>query len=654
MNIGRDQILQHFHDEWLVANGIGGFACGTVGGTLKRKYHSLLIAALPVPFGRTNMLNYVAEEIIFGTNKESHYLSEVQHNEGDGSSLVEFKLKNGIPFWTYEINNIAIEKSLFLIHRQNTLSLSYKVLKAPDSLQINWRPYLNFRTNEQSVDARLPDESYTLHAKDFQYEIDCPNFPKLRIYNHSLPSFTVESRKFENIYYETEAKRGYPAKGNLSSPGYFSVSLKENERTTFLVSLEEWFTIHALTPEEAWGVERLRKKNILKMSGPLRKHSPITTQLVLAADQFLITPTTRYKDMIRQQAAGEEVKSILAGFPWFTDWGRDTMISLEGLTLTTGRYRDATTILHTFAHYVKEGLIPNMFPESSNQGIYNTADATLWFFHAIDRYIEITNDEEILEFLLPKLHEIIDFHLKGTKFGIKVDEDGLLMQGQKGFQLTWMDAKMGDWIVTPRRGKAVEINGLWFNALKLYESWAGRKLDVTQRCYESFNQKFWYGEGDYLYDVIEGEEGNDPALRPNQLFAISLRHPILQQEKWKNVLHRVKEDLLTPVGLRTLSPAHKDYKPRYDGDLQARDGAYHQGTVWPWLLGPYIDVWLKVYPKDFSTVRDLLKGLEDHLNADCLGTIGEIFDSSPPYHARGCFAQAWSVAEFLRCMAKVI
>lgn len=641
------------HGEWLVTNGIGGFACGSICGAPTRKYHSLLSAALPAPLGRTIMLNYVSDELIVNeTTIPLSLLRTYEDTKLPEYFLTEFRLENGIPIWTYKTQGIILEKSLFLINRQNTLSISYKLISSEKTIQIKWRPYFHFRTNEQPVNVEIPNESYTVHVNDFKYEIECPFFPKLRIFNESLAPFTVESQIINNVYYEIEAERGYECIGHLKSPGYFLVQLNPLDKISFTVSTESWETIDALTHKEARVIEKLRRKNLLKLAGA-SENSPLKAKLTLAADQFIMAPTTRYQDMIRLQAAGEEVKSIIAGFPWFTDWGRDTMISLEGLTLCTGRSRDAYAILNTFSHYIKNGLIPNMFPDGEVQGIYNTADATLWFFHAIDRYIETTNDDDILEFLLPKLREIIHSHLKGTKYGIKVDSDGLLIQGYEGLQLTWMDAKVGDWVVTPRRGKAVEINGLWYNALKLFEKWTGKSLEITEKCYESFNKKFWFSEGEYLYDIVEGEKGNDSALRPNQLFAISLRYPVLKKEYWEPTLKAVERDLLTPVGLRTLSPSHPDYRPYYDGDLRSRDAAYHQGTIWPWLLGPFIDVFLKVYPDDFERARDIVHGLEKHLDNNCMGSIGEIFDACPPYRARGCFAQAWSVAELLRCLVKI-
>lgn len=648
----KEQLL---FNEWLITNGLGGYACGTLSGTLTRKYHSLLTAALPNPYGRTIVLNYVAETLLLPDQSEIplSFLRNDLHEEKDFLAPSEFYLKNGLPVWIYNIQGVILEKSYLLIHRQNTLHASYKLRSGQEGISLKWRPYFHFRTSEEAVNRELSEEKYILHAHEFQYEIECPGFPPLRLYNVSKTTFAMQSEVLSNIYYQLEAERGYAAYGPLSSPGYFQTPLIPKKRVTFIVSTESWNTLLTLSPEEAWSTENLRKNGLLK-AAPGAKKAPLFTNLVLAADQFIMTPRTRFEDMLRLQAAGEEVRSIIAGYPWFTDWGRDTMISLEGLTLTTGRHREAYAILHTFAHYIKDGLIPNMFPDGENKGIYNTADATLWFFHAINRYVEVTGDDEILEFLAPKLESIIQKHINGTSFGIKMDSDALLIQGYPGVQLTWMDAKVGEWVVTPRRGKAVEINALWYNALKLYEKWTKREPDLSARCYDSFNQKFWYEEGEYLYDIIEGEKGNDPALRPNQLFAISLDNPILAETHWKTVLERVQKELYTPVGLRTLSPSHPDYKENYHGDLKTRDAAYHQGSVWPWLLGPYIDAWLKVYPDDFQSVHEILKGLEAHLYNECIGSLGEIFDASPPFKARGCFAQAWSVAEMLRCYARIL
>jgi predicted glycogen debranching enzyme len=430
---------------------------------------------------------------------------------------------------------------------------------------------------------------------------------------------------------------------------------------TLVASTEPWDRIRAVDPTYAQSAEQRRRKRLLSRAHP-EARTGIAAELVFAADQFIIVPAGRVGDRLRAWAAGDEVRTVIAGYPWFTDWGRDTMISLEGLTLVTGRHVEAGYILHTFSQYVRNGLIPNMFPEGENLGVYHTADATLWFFHAIDRYLCATNDETLLPQILPTLEQIIQSHLKGTDFGIGVDPaDGLLKEGAPGYQLTWMDAKVGDWVVTPRRGKAVEINALWYNALCLMQKWL-RESDrasaadvLTQhakQARDSFQKRFWYAEGNYLYDVVDGENGDDHSLRPNQILAISLDHPILDQEKWQRVLEVVKTNLLTPLGLRTLAPSDKDYKPRYDGDLRSRDAAYHQGTVWPWLLGPFIDAWLKVHPGDTKSVAGFLSVFDVHLQDGALGSIAEIFDAEPPYLQRGCVAQAWSVAEILRCFVK--
>jgi len=307
------------------------------------------------------------------------------------------------------------------------------------------------------------------------------------------------------------------------------------------------------------------------------------------------------------------------------------------------------------------GLIPNMFPEGDTEGLYHTADATLWFFHAVARYLAQCPDMVRLEKLVPILHQIVHHHIEGCKFGIRADpQDGLLTQGAEGYQLTWMDAKVGDWVVTPRRGKAVEINALWYNALCLLADWlrAGGHPEAddiaarAERVRRSFNRRFWYDKGGYLYDIVDGENGNDPSFRPNQIIAVSLDHPVLDEERWHRVVDLVRERLVTPVGLRSLAPGEPDYKPRYFGDLRARDAAYHQGTVWAWLIGPFIDAWLRVHPQNKKTARGFLDGFDAHLAEAGIGSISEVFDAEPPFTPRGCIAQAWSVAEVLRCLVK--
>jgi predicted glycogen debranching enzyme len=569
--------------------------------------------------------------------------------------LDEFQLESGLPAWRYRVGGIAFEKRVFLPYKQNTVLIRYQLVAGTETVRLELRPACHFRSHDGPV--KGPDAAtYILTASDHRVELaDRSGLPPLRLcFDGDNSAFTTDGRVQPNILYRFEASVGYDHAGSLWSPGYFRADLRPGRHVTLVASTEAWDTISTLAPAQAFEAERARRERLIARADPRVQQGP-ARELVLAADQFLITPAGR--------AAGDEVRTVIAGYHWFTDWGRDTMISLEGLTLTTGRHTEAGYLLRTFAHYIRDGLIPNLFPEGEKEGLYHTADATLWFFHALKRYLDCTHDRMTLRLLLPQLHDIVAHHLRGTHFGIHVDpRDGLLIQGQEGFQLTWMDAKVGDWVVTPRRGKAVEINALWYNALCLLEGWtrdeqgpeAARPLaDHAERTRRSFNERFWYAKGGYLYDVVDGENGDDPALRPNQVLAISLDHPVLVPERWRPVLDVVREQLSTPVGLRSLAPSHPDYKPQYYGDLRARDTAYHQGTVWAWLIGPFIDAWLKVQPED-REARRFLEGLVAHLGEACVGSISEVFDAEPPFTPRGCIAQAWSVAEVLRCWAKTV
>jgi len=479
--------------------------------------------------------------------------------------------------------------------------------------------------------------------------------PPLRLFLDGRGAkFTAGKPRKEEMDYPVEGSRGYREQGGLWSPGYFEVELPEDgEAVTLLGTVEEWGEARSLRPDEALRGELGRRRKLLEAAHPSLRRGPVA-QLVLAADQFLVRSVMHPHHL----PSGAESGTVMAGYYWFTDWGRDTMISLEGLTLLTGRQEEAGPILRTFAGAIKDGLIPNLFPEGSREGLYNTADASLWFFHAVDRYVSASGDRRLLRDLLPALRGIAEHYLAGTQFHIHVDADGLVTQGQEGVQLTWMDAKVGDWVVTPRRGKAVEINALWYNALRLLSGWLKEEGDPkaaaevaghAKRARRSFNERFWYDEGGYLYDVVDGPHGNESLLRPNQVLALSLRYPVLERRRWKAVLKVVRERLLTPVGLRSLAPGEPHYHPVYFGDRRSRDAAYHQGTVWPWLLGPFTDAWLRTYPDDRKRARHFLDGVLHGLHEAGIGTVSEIFDAEEPYTPRGCVAQAWSVAEAIRC-----
>ncbi len=655
------------HREWLLTNGLGGYASGTISGHVSRRYHGLLVAALPAPLGRVVMFNHLAEYVRLPDGREVQIGGEEPSRPEDARIqqthyVTEFRLENELPVWRYDVDGVVIEKQVLLLHGQNTVHITYSLHSNHDRVELELRPSLHFRPHEHNVGEPLEDH-YVLTIKGLHFEVSAGDpYPPLHFVIHGeSPRFIHEGGQHREIVYQHEADRGYHSRGLLWSPGFFSVSLRPSREATLIASTEVRATVLALTPEEARISDAERRERLLSLAHPKAQDQP-AAELVLAADQFIITPAGRVEDAARARAAGDEVRSVIAGYHWFTDWGRDTMISLEGLTLTTGRHADAGWVLRMFADHIRQGLIPNYFPDGENEGVYHTADATLWFFHALDRYLEATEDRGTLRLLLPKLTDIIEHHLRGTRFGIGVDpRDGLLRQGAEGYQLTWMDAKVEGWVVTPRRGKAVEINALWYNALRLYERWLREEdseeaakgiAEHAQRARESFNRRFWWEEGKYLFDVVDGEDGDDTACRPNQIFAISLSNPILDEAHWNAVLEVVRERLLTPVGLRSLSKDHPDYKPRYFGDLRARDAAYHQGTVWGWLIGPFIDAWLKVHPEDKAGARKFLEGLLPHLDDACIGSLSEIFDAEAPFTPRGCVAQAWSVAEALRCWVK--
>jgi len=654
--------------EWLVTNGFGGYASGTVAGVVTRRYHGLLIAALPAPHGRTVMLSHVAEQVRYTGGKRIEFGGRERTSEAADASgtgyLVEFRLESGLPVWRYDIDGLTIEKRLFMPHMQNTVYVRYDLVSGADTIEIGLRPSVHFRAQELPVSEPL-ESPYEFRAIGDDYEIclKSASLPSLRMrLVGEDATFTLKGKRLDNVLYPIEESRGYQARGDLWSPGYFRFRLAVGRPAALIASTESIETMTVLGPEAALDAERGRRQRLIAQAAPIAREG-IAAELVLAADQFIVTPAGRTEEAARARASGDEVRTVIAGYHWFTDWGRDTMISLEGLTLITGRHTEAGYILRTFGHYVRDGLIPNMFPEGEREGLYHTADATLWYFHAIHRYLIASDDRLTLSLLYPTLKRIVDCHVNGTRFGIGVDRrDGLLTQGAPGYQLTWMDAKVDDWVVTPRRGKAVEINALWYNALRLMEQWARDQADPdaalyhdrAERAYESFNSRFWFEQGGYLYDVVDTEGGgNDGKCRPNQILAVALEHPVLARERWEPVVQTVRDRLLTPVGLRSLSPADPDFKNKYYGDLRARDAAYHQGTVWAWLVGPFVDAWLKVHPANEAAAHEALAGFVAHLDEACIGSISEVFDAEPPFTPRGCIAQAWSVAEVLRVWTKL-
>jgi predicted glycogen debranching enzyme len=653
--------------EWLVTNGRCGYAAGTVTGTLSRRYHGLLIAARQDLPGRYVLLNQIGEALQFPDGQKV-ILPSLEQVLGKGklspagptSGMAEFRLEMGLPGWRFELDHVVLEKHVLMPYRQDTVLVRYRLVEGNGPLLLDLHPIVHFRHVDAPVNDSGNPGPYSIHHAGNRHEIHGKReYPPLRLFcREAVASFRPEEAAVETCY-AWEEHRGNPDQGTLWTMGAFRIELQHGEAVTLIASAEEWPTIEALQPQEAFDAERDRREQLLAQADP-RTRSPEAGQLVLAADQFIVQPVLHGQSL--GPSGPGEAKTLLAGYHWFTDWGRDAMISLEGLTLLTGRHTDARSILLTFAAAIQDGLVPNLFPEGKGSAVYHTADASLWFLHAVERYVEITRDHAILSSLLPAARDIVRHYLDGTRFGIGVDpSDGLLRQGTPGLPLTWMDAQVGDWVVTPRRGKAVEINALWYNALRLLEKWlrehnqADGALEMAaqaDRVWRSFNDRFWYDEGGYLYDVVDGETGDDSLCRPNQVFSLSLRYPVLDPNRWHEVFEVIRRRLLTPVGLRSLAPASPGYQSVYFGDRRSRDAAYHQGTVWPWLLGPYCDAWLRVHPEDHRVAHQFLIGILQTLGTASAGSLNEIFDAQAPYTPRGCIAQAWSVAEVLRAWIK--
>ena len=646
--------------EWLVTNGLGGYASGTLLGAPTRRYHGMFVPDLPSPWGRTVMIPRLDEEVV--VEGESVLLSGIEFEDGRLESdltkvISAFTREWQTPVWRCSFKGRQLEKRVIMPYGHNSVYVEYRLLEG-DPVRLHLRPFVTFRMLDAPLhDARKPP--FPLTVLDGRYEMSlCENAPSLKMcLRPHAGVFVADPLLSPGVSYQVDRDRGAEHVESLASPGYFSADLMPGLPIAFVSSTEPWEHLE-FTPEAIFDAEAQRLSKLVAQLPDASQHD-IERWLTLAADQFIVLPGSRMEEQALARASGDEARTVIAGYHWFTDWGRDTMISLDGLTLCTGRYREARSILRTFANYMQDGLLPNLFPEGQRKALYHTVDATLWYFHALDRYHRVTGDSETLLALRPVLQSVIEHHHNGTHFGIGVDRhDGLLRAGAEGYQLTWMDAKVDGWVVTPRRGKPVEIQALWYNALRCMVQWgemAGEETSqwdvMATRARQSFNERFWRQEGGYLFDVIDGEHGDDPSFRPNQILAIALQHPILDESRWRSVVDAVEHKLLTPVGLRSLSRDHRDYKPMYFGDLRARDAAYHQGTVWAWLIGPFIDAWLKVY-KDASKSRDMLGGFHSHLLENGIGTVSEIFDAEPPYHPRGCIAQAWSVAELLRVCRK--
>jgi predicted glycogen debranching enzyme len=636
--------------EWLVTNGLGSYASGSITGTLTRGYHGLFVAALEPPLGRTVMLSKLDETCIYGNSSYPLFVNRWSRGVVDPTGqmqLESFYLDGTVPIWHYTCADALLEKRIWMEHGQQTTYIRYTLLRGSAPIGLSLKALVNYR----DYHSRTQTGNWSMKVTSIPQGIAVSAYEGAKaLYLLSDRGSTVPVNQWNNHFLLiAEQERGLEALDDNLHAATFEATLQVEESLTLVASLDPALEIDGNASLKAQQDFEASLLSTWQAAQEKAKNAPgWIRQLVLAADQFVVN---------RSLPTEAEGKTIIAGYHWFGDWGRDTMIALPGLTLTTGRYEIARSVLRTFSRYVNQGMLPNRFPDDGSapsDGEYNTVDATLWYFEAIRQYIDATDDEAFLSELFPVLAEIIDWHRRGTRYNIHVDpEDGLLYAGQAGVQLTWMDAKVGDWVVTPRIGKPVEINALWFNALHSMSAFSRRlgksaqEYDILATLVQNGFRRFWNPELGYCYDVLDTSEGNDPSLRPNQIFAVSLPQSPLNPKEQRGVVDACSRALLTSYGLRSLTPGHPEYQGRYSGSPLQRDGAYHQGTVWGWLLGPFALAHLRVY-NDKQQAASFLAPMAQHLHDAGLGTISEIFDGDAPFTPKGCIAQAWSVAEVLR------
>ncbi len=627
--------------EWLVTNAIGGYAAGTVAGLLTRRYHGLLIAALKPPLGRTLLLTKLDEIADYDGRSYPLHANRWANDWVTPNGFIHldrFRLEGTTPVWTYACADMLLEKRVWMQPDANTTYIRYELQRARLPLVLTIKALVNYRDHHGSASSA----DWHMQVSPVEHGVKIAAFEGATDFYllSSSAQMAAQHDWYRNFSLSVEADRGLHSSDDNLFVGEFRITLQPAEMFTIVASTEP---APSLDGKKAYK-ERSAYEQQLVSHNRLRDNAPEVRQLVLAADQFIVR---------RASPDEPDGRTILAGYPWFGDWGRDTMISLPGLTLVTGRPDVARKILRTFSHYVDQGMLPNRFPDVGETPEYNTVDATLWYFEAIRAYYATTADNDLLRELFPVLEEIIDWHQLGTRYKIKVSsDDGLLYSGEPGVQLTWMDVKIGDWVVTPRTGKAIEINALWYNALRTMADFA-EQLGNSPEDYEALAERaqrgfarFWNNDTDYCYDVIDTPEGSDSSLRPNQLFAVALHHSPLDARQRRAIVDVCAAHLVTPHGLRSLAPDHPAYAGHYSGDSFQRDSAYHQGTVWSWLMGVFVSAHLRVY-HDPDLAQSYLMPLVRQLQSHGLGTISEIYDGDPPFSPRGCFAQAWSVAEML-------
>ncbi len=647
--------------EWLETNGIGGYASSTLSGMNTRRYHALLLASLQPPTNRFVLLSKIDEAIIINNQR----LEFATNEYGDGviypngfNYQTNFRL-DPFPISTFAFHHqTQLEKSIFMVQDENTVVVRYRLLKieAAPFAMLELRPLVAFRDYHSLLRA---DESLPPMfdiTSDLISITSTDDTLRLHIAHAAAANVQATNTWYRNFSYTEEQQRGFDFHENLFNPCQLTFQLHAGDSISLIASTE---------PRDASDADELEQRECerRKLEAARCSSDDEAIQILWSASQkYLVLRESDARDSMDAHDSPEQLQSVIAGYHWFADWGRDTMIALPGLTLATERFDSAREILLAFATYLDQGLIPNNFPDRGGAPAYNTVDATLWYVHAINDYVRRTDDKTTLDALYPHLLDIINWHIRGTHNNIRVDVDGLVRAGDATTQLTWMDAKIGDYVATPRNGRPVEIQALWYNALRIVENFANMRGDTPNaiRCAElaaqtarSFNRIFWNEAGGYLYDCIADDDTPDGSVRPNQIFAVSLPFQILTNNaQARRVVETVKRELLTPYGLRSLSPEDAKYRGRYEGDSWSRDTAYHQGTVWAWLIGAFITAYLNAYgrtPETIAQARTWTRDLREHLADDGLGHVAEIFDSDAPHAPRGCIAQAWSVAELLRC-----
>lgn len=651
----------NIHREWVLTNGIGGYAGSSILGAHNRTHQGYLIASLKPPVSRYLVFSKTNE--VIRSNDNIYDLTTAQHFDqklSEGQKYLTAFDYDGTVCFTYEVEGITVKKHITLVQGENQVALAYEIINNSNEATLTVTPLMNYRDHSDNVTEKQLDFNITNNENSFSLVPTIDETVSITL-GFSRGKLLERENKYDvDMQLQTEVDNEVDGLDTHFMPFDIEVLIPQNKTTKFTIicSLENNNSSSFVVPKDNTGFELCKKQ--LKYVDSLIKTAEFEDEfaqnLTVAANQFIT------------ERSSTGYKTVLAGLPWFTDWGRDTMIAFTGLTLSTKQYKTAQDILLTFTKYVKNGMIPNMFPDDGQDPLYNTADASLWYFYAVYKYLEYTNTENdynfVKENIFPYLKDIIDHHVKGTDFSIYMDKDYLMHAGSGIDQVTWMDVRVGDWVPTPRHGKPVEINALWYNALKVmeylsnhYKEDASYYSQLASKVKDSFNKTFWNEDAKCLYDVI-GDDEKDPTIRPNQIYAICLPFTMLPPEKEKAVVDVVQDKLYVGNGLRSLDPMHKDYHPIYLGSLAKRDAAYHQGTSWGFILGGFISAYVKVNGANKEAAQKALKLLEpikQHMyEENCIGSICEIFDGDAPHYGRGCYAQAWSIGETLRCYAEDI